>query len=104
VQPDTIDPYVTERIHVELPLGARSGPSLRLGVCWSHMPERHLKAAQTHDDAALRHEKAALHWDECGDSEHAELERRNVVIERAAAQLERDRAVFKQRTGAESAP
>ena len=64
------------------------------------MPERHLKA-QTHDDAALRHEEAALrheeaalHWDEYGDPEHAELERRNVEIEHAAAQLERDRADF----------
>jgi len=54
-------------------------------------------AAQTHDDAALRHEAAALHWDECGDAEHADLERRNVEIERAAAQLERDRADFLQR-------
>ena len=61
------------------------------------MPERHLKAAQTHDDMALRHEKAALHWDEYGDPERAELERRNVEIERAAAQLERDRADFIQR-------
>jgi hypothetical protein len=60
------------------------------------MPDRHLKAAQTHDDAALRHE-AALHWDEYGDPEHAELERRNVEIERAAAQLERDRAAFIER-------
>ena len=58
------------------------------------MPERHMKAAQTHDEAARRHEEAALHWDEYGDPEHAELERRNVVIERAAAQLERDRADF----------
>jgi len=61
------------------------------------MPERHLKAAQTHDDMALRHEEAALHWDKCGDPEHAELERRNVKIEQAAAQLERDRAAFIQR-------
>jgi hypothetical protein len=64
------------------------------------MPERHLKAAQTHDDMALRHEVAALHWDVYGDAEHAELERRNVEIERAAAQLERDRADFKKRKGA----
>ena len=49
------------------------------------MPERHLRAARTHNEMALRHEKAALHWDEYGDSEHADLERRNVEIERAAA-------------------
>jgi hypothetical protein len=58
------------------------------------MPDRHLRAAQTHDDAASRHEQAALHWDKHGDIEHADLERRNVVIERAAAQLERDRADY----------
>src|SRR5262249_50885214 len=74
-----------------------SGPSFRRGVCSSHMPARHLKAAQTHDDAALRHELAALHWDKHGDAEHAQLERRNVEIERAAAQLERDRADFLER-------
>jgi hypothetical protein len=67
------------------------------------MPERHhLKAAQMHDDAALRHEAAARHWDEHGDPEHAELERRNVEIERAAAQLERDRADFIRRQRAAS--
>ena len=33
------------------------------------MPERHLKAAQTHDDMALRHEQAAaLRWDAYGRS------------------------------------
>jgi hypothetical protein len=46
---------------------------------------------------ALRHEEAALHWDEYGEPEHAELERRNAEIEHAAAQLERDRADFIQR-------
>ena len=61
------------------------------------MTERHLKAAQTHDDAALRHEEVARYWDDRGDPEHAELERRNVEIERAAAQLERDRADFVRR-------
>ena len=66
------------------------------------MPDRHLKAAQTHDDMALRHEEAALHWDAYGDPEHAELERRNVEIEHAAAQLERDRADFVQRKSAAS--
>lgn len=52
---------------------------------------------RTHDDAALRHQEAALHWDAHGDPEHAELERRNVEIERAAAQLERDGAALIQR-------
>jgi len=68
------------------------------------MPERYLKAAQTHDDMALRHEEAALYWDEYGDPEHAELERRNVEIELAAAQLERDRAAFVLRKRAASTP
>jgi hypothetical protein len=68
------------------------------------MPERYLKAAQTHDDMALRHEDAALYWDRYGDPEHAELERRNVEIELAAAQLERDRAAFILRRRAASTP
>jgi hypothetical protein len=33
----------------------------------------------------------------CGDGEHAELERRNAAIERAAAELERDRVDFIER-------
>jgi hypothetical protein len=68
------------------------------------MPERHLRAAQTHDVAALRQKEAALHWEEYGDPEHAELERRNMEIERAAAQLERDRAGFIRRKRAASMP
>ena len=55
-----------------------------------------------HDEAARRHEEAALHWDEYGEPERAGFERRNVEIERAAAQLERDRADFKQRKRAAS--
>jgi hypothetical protein len=66
------------------------------------MPDRHLRAAQIHDDAALRHKEAARHWYECRDPEHAELERRNVEIERAAALLERDRADFIKRRRAGS--
>lgn len=66
------------------------------------MPQRHIRAAQIHDLAAERHEKSALHWDHYGDAEHAELERRNVEIERAAAQLERDRAAFITRKRAAS--
>ena len=52
---------------------------------------------------AKRHEEAALHWEGRGELERAELERRNVEFELAAAQLERDRADFKQRTQAVSA-
>ena len=74
----------------------RSGPSPAATYA-GYMPERHLRAAQTHDDMALRHEAAALYWDESSQPEHAELERRNVEIERAAAQLERDRADLIQR-------
>jgi len=46
--------------------------------------------------------RAALHWDEYGGAEHADLERRNVDIERAAPQLERDRAEFIERKRAAS--
>jgi hypothetical protein len=67
------------------------------------MPERHRKAAQTHEEMASRHEIAALDWTACGDPEHAELERRNAELERAAAQLERDRADFIERKRAASA-
>jgi hypothetical protein len=42
--------------------------------------------------ATRRHEEAAAYWANLGDSAHAELERRNAAIERAAARLERDRA------------
>ena len=72
-------------------------PSLRRGVCSSQMPQRHLEAAQTHDEAARRYQEAALYWEEHGDREHAALERRNMEIELAAAQLERRRADFIQR-------
>jgi hypothetical protein len=53
---------------------------------------RHLKAAETHDAMAARHEKSSIFWAENGDPERADLERRNAAIERDAAQLERDRA------------
>ena len=36
----------------------------------------------------------AERWEEQGDAEQAELERRNVEIELAAAQLEQDRAAL----------
>lgn len=67
------------------------------------VPARHIRAARTHDQMAKRHEEAALHWEGRGELERAELERRNVEFELAAAQLERDRADFKQRTQAVSA-
>lgn len=53
---------------------------------------RHLQAANTHEEAAARHDAAAAFWLEQGDETRADLERRNALIERAAAQLERDRA------------
>jgi hypothetical protein len=58
------------------------------------MLQRHLKTAQTHDDAALRHHQTALYWEEHGDREHAALERRKVEIEHAAAEIERREADF----------
>ena len=45
----------------------------------------------------LRHEAAASYWEEKGDDVRAEFERRNAVIERDAAQLERDRAAHEDR-------
>ena len=59
--------------------------------------DRHNQAAKAHDDAARRHEEAARRWDQLGRAEHAELERRNVEIELAAARLERDRAALAER-------
>ena len=53
---------------------------------------RHLRAAETHDLAAVRHDEAVAFWLQQGDEVRAELERRNARIERDAAQLERDRA------------
>lgn len=66
------------------------------------MPERHLRAAQTHDEMARQHKAAAVDAYMRGELEWAEFERRDVEIERAAAQLERDRADFKQRKRAAS--
>jgi len=43
----------------------------------------------------------AQRWEEQGDSELAELERRNVEIELAAAQLEHDRAALIDRRESE---
>jgi hypothetical protein len=54
--------------------------------------ERHLRAVKTHTDAAARHEEAALFWAEHNDETRADLERRDAVIERAAAQIERERS------------
>lgn len=54
--------------------------------------DAHRDAADHHDRAVERHQEAAQLWDEQGKPEQADLERRNVAIERAAAALERDRA------------
>jgi hypothetical protein len=62
-------------------------------------PERHRRAAAAHDEAAVRHDAAALFWLERGDAARADLERRNAEIERAAASLERDRAELDERSG-----
>jgi hypothetical protein len=60
---------------------------------------RHLQAAKTHDEAADRHDEAVAFWLKQGFEDHADLERRNSVIERDAAQLERDRADLVKTTG-----
>ena len=53
---------------------------------------RHERARELHEAAALRHEEGAEFWDEHGDPELADLERRNARLEREAAELEADRA------------
>ena len=55
---------------------------------------RHQKARKTHNDAAARHDAAALRWDGLGDPVRADFERRDARIEREAAALEGDRARF----------
>jgi len=57
----------------------------------------HERAERAHRQAAQRHDRAAVFWTEQGDRERAELERRNVTIEEAAAELERDRAALARR-------
>ena len=58
----------------------------------SDTPQVHDRARRTHEEAVGRHEAAARFWDEHGDPERADLERRNAEIERQAAALEGDRA------------
>jgi len=43
-----------------------------------------IQAAESHEDAAVRHEQAERFWDGWGRAEEAELERRNIEIERQA--------------------
>lgn len=59
--------------------------------------ERHRHAAKAHAAAAERHAQAVVFWLERGDTVRADLERRNEVIERAAASLELDRADLEDR-------
>jgi len=47
---------------------------------------------RTHEQAAARHDLAAVYWRERGDEERAELERRGARIERELVRLERDKA------------
>ena len=54
--------------------------------------EMHDHASATHEQCAERHALSAEFWEERGDQELAELERRNAQIERDAAELEADRA------------
>jgi hypothetical protein len=56
--------------------------------------DRHRHAAETHDAAAGRHDEAAAYWTARGDAVRGDLERRNAAIERAAADLERERAAL----------
>ena len=54
--------------------------------------ERHVRAAQIDAVAAELHDAASRHWTERGDTQRAELEQRKAMIERGAAELERERA------------
>ena len=58
--------------------------------------EKHRHAAETHAEAASRHEEAAAYWRARGDLVRADLESRNVEIERLAAQLEIDKAAVEE--------
>ena len=44
-----------------------------------------MASARTHRLRAERHDRAAAHWDEVGDHEQAEIERRNAEAERERA-------------------
>lgn len=59
--------------------------------------EHHEHAQRLHERAARRHLGSAAYWDRRGDPERAALERRNAVIEYAAAELEEDRAALERR-------
>jgi hypothetical protein len=53
---------------------------------------RHLRAAETHEQAARQHEEAAVRWVARGDDERAKFEWLNASLEREAAGVERERA------------
>lgn len=60
--------------------------------------QRHLEAAARHEEAAAHHDALAARFDDAGDPELAELERRGAAYAREGAALERDRAaIFKAR-------
>lgn len=54
--------------------------------------ERHRQAARTHDMAAMRHDAAATYWTDRGNAGRADIETRSAALQRAGAQLERERA------------
>jgi hypothetical protein len=58
---------------------------------------RHLDSADRHDEAVERHRAAAARAERIGDTEMAQLERRNLEIEEMAAALERDWAALHAR-------
>ena len=56
----------------------------------------HTRARLVHEESAARHEAAAAMWEEWGDAEWAEFERRCAKLERQWARLEADRSNLQQ--------
>ena len=68
------------------------------------LPARLRTAADSHDDAARRHEQEADHWASLGDTERMALARRGAALRRSSAELERDQADLIDRRGADPQP
>ena len=69
-----------------------------------YQADLHYRAAQQHEEAAIRHDKSAEFWRSKDNIEQACFEERNARIERDAAQLERDRGAYLKRERADTGP
>jgi hypothetical protein len=58
---------------------------------------KHREAAARHQEAAAQHEEMAAYWEDDGDTELAELERRTAVHSREGASIETARAELMDR-------